>query len=514
MQLSSPAHHQASGYQRLHLVRLAVVSLAALALFACSRPAPLVVVVPSDARESFDTALESAPLPEGFEVEIQQSEPAPSEPSPAVTVTAATGPLPEDGRVLEAIWLAPTRLLWEPAEAGAAEPPDTEELLPLSAIELPRVAVSADGRYPDDPGYPYVSHVVVRLDSRATGLAEDDERLAALETWFESLPDLREAPEVSWIGAVGDIMVERGVTQLLDRADGLEYVLGDVLPHLQEVDLMLGNLEGAVTTRGTAAAKTFTFRFHPRVLPRLAEAGFDYVSVVNNHSYDYGEVGFRDTIAHLKESPIATSGSGLTPDEAREPFITTVGNTTVGNTPVHVLSVGAYPVERSGFDGARATAVTDTRAGVLWADPRNPQAQAFTFAAMEDAFGPESLDIVMVHGGAEWATGPSAAQRELYRGFVDRGADLVIGHHSHVTQGMEVYNGALIAYSMGNFIFPGMYLTEYGEESMLLRVGYADAGVRYVELVPVRIDHQTISVDTSEGALDRVLAATRSLNAE
>ena len=94
------------------------------------------------------------------------------------------------------------------------------------------------------------------------------------------------------------------------------------------------------------------------------------------------------------------------------------------------------------------------------------------------------------------------------------GADIVVHHHPHTLQGVETFEGAMIAYSMGNFIFPGMYLTEYGEESMLLRVGYADERVRYVELVPVRIDHQTISVDTSDGALDRVLTATRRLNAE
>jgi poly-gamma-glutamate synthesis protein (capsule biosynthesis protein) len=177
-----------------------------------------------------------------------------------------------------------------------------------------------------------------------------------------------------------------------------------------------------------------------------------------------------------------------------------------------VLSVGAYPVERSGFDGARTTAAGPEKAGVLWADARNPAARRAALEAMREAFGPDTFDIVMVHGGAEWATRPSGSQRELYRSFVDAGADLVLGHHSHVVQGVESYEGALIAYSLGNFVFPGMYVTEYGEESVLLRVGVVDNTIVYVDPVPVRINHQLLSLDRGAAMLERFVAGTRALH--
>lgn len=487
--------------RRLRFWLLAVL-LVPFFLASCARPVQVTVLVDEDARSTWNEAVAANPLPEEFVL-------LPTESAATVRVVSTIGPLPAAGRVLSSRWLVPTRDLTErPGRITGAEAlVRSEELLALESVSLPLVAEAVDGRYASDPDYPLVEQVVLTADLASLGLEGDDPGLSALETWVSRFADERAAPAVSWIGGVGDIMLERGMTGLLDREDGLAVVFSDVLPELQGVDLLLGNLEGAVTTGGVEAAKSFTFRFHPRVLPRLADAGFDYLSVVNNHSYDFGESGFRDTLTYLRESTIGTSGAGVTPEEAARPFVRELPG-----GEVRVLSVGAYPVERSGFDGARETAVTPERAGVLWADPRNPAAQAFALEAMAAAFSETTLDIVMVHGGAEWATGPSQAQRDLYRRYLQAGADLVLGHHSHVTQGLEAHEGGLIAYSLGNFIFPGMFLTEYGEESMLLRIGIADARVRYLEILPVRINHQLLSIDDDPAALDRFYAATARLN--
>lgn len=501
---------------RLHARLLVLAALAALGLGACSRPVELVVSVEEGAEGRWRTLLDAYPPPEAFDL-IAPGE-AGSDAAPAIRLARRTAPALESTpmrRVLERRWLAPAAPLWEetPASRGVALPAGEEgELAPLVDIGLPLTARPADGRYPDHPDYPLVDQLVVELDPDALGLEPEDERRAELSEWFASLPGSDErAPEVVWIGGVGDLMVARGVTRLLDRPDGLEVVFGDVLPLMREVDFLLGNLEGAVTVRGEPLPKGFTFRFRPRVLDPLARAGFDYLSVVNNHSYDYGEIGFLDTLAWLEQSPIATSGAGRNLDEASRAYRDALG---AGGLPVAVLSVGAYPVERSGFDGARTTAATADRPGVLWADPRNPTAQAAALEAMRREFGEASFDIVMVHGGAEWATAPSEAQRELYRSYVDAGADLVVGHHSHVVQGFESYRGALIAYSLGNFVFPGMFVTEYGEESVLLRVGVVDGEIRYVEPVPVRIDRQLLALDPGGRQLARMLEGTRELHGE
>ncbi|MFW5884134.1 MAG: CapA family protein [bacterium] len=519
---------------------LCALMLSAVAFGSCSRPVEIVVSVEESAEGRWRTLLDAYPPPEAFD--LVEPDDAATDARPAIRLARRLAPAIESTptrRVLERRWLAPAAPLWQetPASRAVASPAgDPGELVPLVDIGLPLTARPAGGLYPDHPDYPLVDGLIVELDLQALGLEPDDERRVALSAWFASLPvSEARAPEVVWIGGVGDLMVARGVTRLLDRPDGLDVVFSDVLPLMREVDFLLGNLEGAVTVRGEPLSKGFTFRFHPRVLDPLARAGFDYVSVVNNHSYDYGEIGFLDTLAWLEQSPIGTSGVGRDLEEAGRAYRTMVAGdgpatdapggveadagaapdrTAAAGLPVAVLSAGAYPVERSGFDGARTTAAAADRPGVLWADPRNPTAQEAALEAMRREFGRESFDIVMVHGGAEWATAPSQAQRELYRSYVDAGADLVLGHHSHVVQGFESYRGALIAYSLGNFVFPGMFVTEFGEESVLLRVGIVDGAIRYVEPVPVRIDHQLLSLDPDGRQLPRMLEGTRALHGE
>ena len=510
--------------RRHHLPVLLLTALAAILAAGCDRVVELAVHVPEPERAVWDRLVAQHPLPEAF-VEVNADSRSASALLLDRRVAPALPPHAERRIVLERTWLAPAAPLWQAGRVlGASEPtPDRAgELVALREISLPLTALPVEGRVAGDEGYPYVQQLVLELRPDRLGLAADDEQREALAAWFARLPaDERPAPSVAWLGGVGDLMVARGVTRLLDRADGLEVVFGDVLGLMQDVGLLLGNLEGAVTTRGVPLEKTFTFRFHPRVLGPLAEAGFDYLSVVNNHSWDYAEVGFRDTLAHLRASGMATSGAGLSLDEASRPYETVLGprgqadsrtSVSPGGTAVRILSVGAYPLERSGFDGARETPAGPDRPGVLWADPRNPAAQREAFAAIEASFGPATFDVVMVHGGPEWALHPSAGQRELYRSFVDAGADLVLGHHSHVVQGLESYRGGLIAHSLGNFVFPGMFVTEFGEESIFLRIGLVDGEIRYVDPVPVRIDHQRISLDASEAILRRVRQNTRRLH--
>jgi len=485
----------------------AVLSLVA----GCERPSEPVQLRLQTEGDEWENLVDAHPLPPGFALVAVGD--GSEEPGAALRLGTVVGPVRTDEaddagpaeRTISRRWLVPVAPLWATGTQV--------ELVPIADARLPLAARAADGLYPHDPDYPYVEQLVLELDADATGLSPEDERRIALEAWFAGLPAAdTSAPRVHWIAAVGDLMVARGVTELLDRPDGLELVFSDLLPYMQSADLLLGNLEGAVSRRGEPLEKTFTFRFHPRVLDPLARAGFDYLSIVNNHSYDYGEIGFLDSLDHLAAAGIATSGAGRSLADAREPYRTRVPEQ--AGTPVRVLAVGAYPLERSGFDGARQTAAGEDRPGVLWAERRNPEAHAQAIAAMRDAFTHESFDIVTVHGGPEWATRPPEWQRELYRSYVDAGADLVVGHHSHVVQGLETYRGALIAHSLGNYVFPGMFVTEHGEESLLLRVGLVGGVIRYVDPVAVRIDNQFTSRDELATVMPRFLAETRRLHEE
>ncbi len=236
------------------------------------------------------------------------------------------------------------------APLGAPETGD-ETVQPLESVALPLVALPVHGLVPGDPGYPLVQRVALVLQGADP----------ALDAWFDEVAEAVGAASmepVAWIGAVGDIMPARGVDALLARHDGLERVFGDTLPILQGCDLLLGNLEGAATRRGAKAAKSFTFRFDPAALARLAEAGFTWLSLTNNHSFDFGPEGFLDTLDALASAGIGTSGAGRSEQEAQAAL-----DSPAGDTPVRILSFGAYPVDRMGFDGRRTARAATAKPG-------------------------------------------------------------------------------------------------------------------------------------------------------
>jgi hypothetical protein len=399
-------------------------------------------------------------------------------------------------RVVEVSAMAPVVRLWEapPVVTRARAEAGTLKLLPLESIFLPDIALPVDGLYPGDPGYPLVRRLSVAVRG-------DDPRL---RIWFEALPDLR--PDASprrilWIGAVGDIMPGRGVDGVLLSSGGGQRVFGDTLPYLRGLDLLVGNLEAAATSRGTRMTKTYTFRFDPRALGGLSAAGFSYLSVANNHTFDYGRQGFLDTLANLAQVGIATSGAGETVEAAARPSIVDIGG-----TEFRLLSFAAYPVDRTGFDGRITARATADRPGALWLDEEG-------IATAARGFAPGAFNIALVHGGVEWSAAPTDDQREEYARLVHAGADLVIGSHPHVLQGLEAPEGKLIAYSLGNFLFPGMEGTTGGERSLILQVGVYDRRIVALRFVPVELNGGTVRLDPHQGALQDLRSRSLRLSA-
>jgi len=176
-----------------------------------------------------------------------------------------------------------------------------------------------------------------------------------------------------------------------------------------------------------------------------------------------------------------------------------------GSMAVRVLSFGAYPVDRTGFDGRKTARASGDRPGTLWCD-------ATGLSAASRAFSPRSFNIALVHGGQEWSSTPAAEQVRLYRELVRAGADLVVGSHPHVLQGMEVLHGRLIAYSLGNFLFPGMEGTDGGEDSVLLKVGILDGKVRCVRAIPVRLRGGAVRLAEGDAVLRTFEKLTRAFN--
>ncbi len=293
-----------------------------------------------------------------------------------------------------------------------------------------------------------------------------------------------------FIAAVGDVMVARGVQDILiGEENGLEKVFKDTLPILQNNDMTICNLEGAVTDNTKNATKTYTFKFNKKVLPYLKDAGFDYFMMTNNHCYDYGEAGFKDTLKAFEEYNISTSGIGADLEKASLFY-----HTKLGDLNVAVISVGAYPVERSGFNGKTTATATDKRAGILWQSQ-----EVLDNVKKEKEQG--NFVIVNVHGGEEYQFVPSKSQRDFYEDLCDYGADVVFGSHPHVVQPTEWYNGSLIVYSLGNFLFNGMEGMYKAEESEIVRLGILDGKIAYVEQYPAHLHETTVYLDKSRSLM-------------
>lgn len=442
-------------------------------LFLCTRLFALDLQVPDALRPSWDRLAAAHPIP----VEIV---------SGAVIVADTDQP---GFRIIQETTMVPVVRMWDPQPVltlGQARS-GRIRLLPLERVALPDIAVPVEGLFPGDPGYPLQSIVAV-------GIRGDDPQL---RRWFESIPAAELPERICWIGAVGDVMPARGVDAALRGLGGLQVVFGDTLPILRGLDLLLGNLEATATARGLRGKKTYTFRFDPLVLASLASAGFGYLSLANNHTFDFGRDGFTDTLAGLAEAGIATSGAGGNVQDAERPSVLMAGK-----TRVRVLSLADYPVDRAGFDGRVVSRAGEQTPGTLWLDDHG-------LAAAARAFDPTSFNIALVHGGVEWSSVPTAEQRRACLALLHAGADLIIGSHPHVLQALEALDGKLVAYSLGNFLFPGMEGTSGGQSAVILRVGILGRRIIALRPVPVRLEGTTVRLDPGEDTLRRLRELSR-----
>ena len=404
---------------------------------------------------------------------------------------------------IAADWLDPRESV-DPADMGLEAAVAVAE--PLEAIRLPRKALAYGGLYPGDPGYPLLRRVVV-----SASVADGGRRRARAEAAAEYLAGFPEAVEpagLTWLGAVGDVMPGKGTSAMLLEPDGPDKVFKRALPVMRGQDLLVANLETAVTDRGVEWPKTFRFRMPAAALEPLLASGIDVVSLANNHVFDYTEQGFSDTLDALKAYGLPFVGAGNTWDEAVAPFAWSSGG-----ERVTLWALGAFPVERTGFYGLKHASVQRGAPGLLWADEA-------AIGAVSDAMRARRSDggllVVAVHAGLEYTYGPYGVQTDLYRRLIDAGADVVLGHHPHVLQPMEWYAGAersgLIVYSLGNFVFDDIEDNPKGLESMLLSLGVSGGAVRAVRVYPARMDGYTVDLDDGDAIRDMLRSMSASWN--
>ncbi len=248
------------------------------------------------------------------------------------------------------------------------------------------------------------------------------------------------------LALAGDVMLGRGVAQAL--GGDWEAAFAEVQPWLAEADLAFANLESPLTTAplppsvppiGGDEGGAYDLRAPPEAVTALHVAGFDAVSLANNHALDAGEAGLRETVNTL-------SAAGIAPLVGWETgtLVNWETGTSPGRSPVHQST----NYQSTKLPTCHLLAFDDSVA------PLDLEAAAEAVAAAAEQ---ADVVIVSIHWGGEYQAAPSPRQRAIARTLADAGARLIVGHGPHVLQRVEWVGDTLVAYSLGNFLFDQPY---------------------------------------------------------
>ncbi|WP_374929508.1 CapA family protein [Kytococcus sedentarius] len=317
-------------------------------------------------------------------------------------------------------------------------------------------------------------------------------------------PDDPDAGPVT-LAVVGDMKLAHRAAGDIAAGRGAKVFAG-VADELAAPDLTLGNLE---TTLGTAAdqgqkvGKRYTFMSPPNSPKVLQDVGFDYVSLANNHTYDFGVRGITTTVEHLNAAGLPFSGAGADPAAARKPAIIEANGRRIAVLSyVDVANDSYIPFANRDWEAR------PDRAGVAWG---HPEQVAQDVAAVRD----EVDDVlVMMHAGLENRTQLNDAQRGIARAALDAGATAVLGHHAHVLQGQIAHeqDGTFVAWGLGNFVFDGYPEGAEHTDSAILHLTLDDQGVTDVSFTPVAL-HQgyPVALDPDSARGQRILERLETL---
>lgn len=349
---------------------------------------------------------------------------------------------------------APERLRVE-SDAAALDAvdrvPNTIAVVPATAMKPRARALTVDGRHPlrEPAGYPL----------RVGGIPPT---------------------AVATLSIVGDLMLGRRVGEAI-RGDP-SAPLRPTARRLASADLTIGTFESTLSRLGPPTQGDDSFSAAPAVLDGLRLAGFDLLSLANNHVGDFGDRSLVQTVDRLRAEGFATVGAGADLAQAREPAILEANGLRIGVLAFN--AIGETPRARAERPGA-VTLAMQPRLGTL---DRN-DLRTMT-AAIDQVEQLADVVLVLPHWGDQYTPVAVADQRRVGRALVAAGADLVVGSHPHVVQGLDNPGDGLVAYSLGNYVFD-MDFSVPTQQGAILEItlwgGPPDAQVMAAELVPYRI---------------------------
>ena len=235
------------------------------------------------------------------------------------------------------------------------------------------------------------------------------------------------------IAFIGDMMFDRGVERLMLR-NSFTYPVDLIKGFLNKFDMVVGNLEGPINEEpGDFTDSSLKFSFDKRTLESLNAGNFSVLSLANNHTLNMGSEGIAETRSILTEAGINFTG---------DPIICDIAD--------------IYQKDGIAYFGINKTYSFNCS-----------DKEVVNSIEEYKFYNPESFLIISIHWGNEYQKTNSPQQQKLGRAMIDAGADLIIGHHPHVVQNIELYNEKLIFYSLGNFIFD-QYFSKETQQGLII----------------------------------------------
>ena len=249
-----------------------------------------------------------------------------------------------------------------------------------------------------------------------------------------------------------------------ERKIGIYGVLDEeVLSIMNNADIMVANNEFTLSNRGTRLNKAYTFKGDPKRASIYKEMGVDLVSLANNHIYDYGHDAFIDTLNTLKSQDIAFVGAGNNIEEAKKPYYYIING-------YKIAFLNATRAEKNII----TPEATLNKEGVFRCyDP------SLFIEEIQKAKQESDYVVALIHWGKEQSHTLEQVQIDTGKKYIDAGADVLVGSHAHVLQGIEIYNGKLIAYNLGDFLF-----NDWTTETGILNVNIANDGKLSYKFIP------------------------------
>ncbi|MFC1687707.1 CapA family protein [Patescibacteria group bacterium] len=290
---------------------------------------------------------------------------------------------------------------------------------------------------------------------------------AQVETSQVSVIDVGEEEKVqpaapTTLLALGDVMLGRYVETLIEK-NGNEYPFSNLQSLMHRYDVVLANLEGPIVEGASKTPdESLRFSFRPWVTDILTANNITHTSLANNHLLDYGESGFEETITHLSNSNIIPIGH---PREISEQYIVTD-------------AIGDHQIIFIGIQAVSSTSINELT------------------SLVKKVCIHGKLCVVTIHWGGEYGLRSNTTQQNLAHALIDSGADVIIGHHPHVVQEIELYNNSLIYYSLGNTIFD-QYFSKDTQEGLLVGIEVTEKNLDFM-LYPIRSEKSRPRLMTNE----------------